>query len=189
MTDSTQHPGVKNVEHGVRGAIVLVFLVGIRRRNPGAVVNAIFSLAGTYIPATLERVLGVEFHPWQRVYIETAMLTHSVGMLGPYDDVWWWDHVTHTHSASVLGGIVHVVSHRRGHNPRSRVLGIVVCFGILWELIEYGIHFAAKRLGIEPILVQYGREDTVFDLLFNLVGALLVVVFGDRLLDNFTDEP
>ncbi len=172
----------------IRCGIGFVFILGIRRRNPGAVANAVFSLAGTYLPDVLERVFGVTFRPWQRIYVETAMLTHSVGMLGPYDDVWWWDHLTHTHSASVVGGVVHVLSERYGWNPRPRVVGVIMFVGIVWELIEYGIHFAAERLGIEPILVQYGTEDTVYDLLFNLVGALLVVAFGDRMLQNFTRE-
>lgn len=186
MTDSNQDTNVRPVEFGIRSAIVSVFFLGIRKRNPGAVVNAVFSLLGTYLPVALERTLGVEFRPWQRLYVESAMLTHSVGMLGPYDDVWWWDHLTHTHSASVVGGVIHVVATRRGHDPRPRVVGVIVFVGILWELAEYSIHFVAKRLGIDPILVPYGREDTAFDLVFNLVGALFVVVFGDRMLQNFT---
>ena len=188
MTDSDQDSNVKPVEFGIRSAIVAVFFVGLRKRNPGAVVNAVFSLAGTYLPVTLERLLGVKFRPWQRLYVESAMLTHSVGMLGPYDDVWWWDHLTHTHSSSVAGGIIHVVAARRGQDPRPRVVGLIAFLGIVWELAEYVIHFVAKRLGIDPILVPYGREDTAFDLVFNLVGALLVVVFGDRMLQNFMRE-
>lgn len=41
---------------------------------------------------------------------------------------------------------------------------------------------------MEPILVFYSKEDTVLDLLFNLVGAILVLVFGDRYLDNFLES-
>ncbi len=153
-------------------------------------VNAMFAFVGTFIPDVFERVAGEPFHPWQRVYVESAMLTHSVGMLGPYDDVWWWDHLTHTHSASILGGFVHVLARRRGHEPSQRVLAVVVCSGLLWEIAEYAIHRGADALGIEPVLVSYGRVDTVLDLVFNLVGAALVVVFGDRALRNFllTDE-
>ncbi|KAB1185172.1 MULTISPECIES: hypothetical protein [Haloferax] len=176
------------VERGIRWAIVAVFIEGVRRRAPGAMVNAIFSLVGTFVPELFERVFGVEFRPWQRVYVESAMLTHSLGMLGPYDDVWWWDHLTHAHTATIVGGLVHVVSHRRGRDPDSRVVATIVCTGIIWELAEYGIHSAADRLGIEPILVSYGRADTVLDLVFNLVGAFLVVLFGDRVLRNLTNE-
>ncbi len=112
------------------------------------------------------------------------MVTHAVGMLGSYDSIGWWDHLTHTLSASILGGFAFTAAKRRGRNPRPRVLGAVVIGGLLWELIEYVIHAVADRLGIEPILVVYSTRDTVLDLLFNLVGALLVLVFGEHLLGN-----
>jgi hypothetical protein len=56
--------------------------------------------------------------------------------------------------------------------------------GLLWELVEYLVHVASRRVGLEPILVSYGRVDTLLDLLFNLVGAGLVLAFGDSLLGN-----
>lgn len=165
VTETSDSTGRRRPDDGIRYAIVVVFLTGLRRRNPAAMVNAAFALAGTYLPEAFERLVGVEFRPWQRVYVESAMLTHSAGMLGPYDDVWWWDHLTHTHSA-------------------TRVLAVVVCAGVLWELAEYAIHRGADALGIDPVLVSYGRTDTALDLLFNLVGAALVVLFGDRVLTN-----
>ncbi|WP_396613533.1 hypothetical protein ACH9L7_16470 (plasmid) [Haloferax sp. S1W] len=184
MARTTHQIGIKTVERGIRYAIVAIFFVGVRRRKPAAVVNAVVSLIGTYTPDLLERLFDVEFRPWQRVYIESAMFTHSVGMLGPYDDVWWWDHLTHTHSASILSGIIHVIARRRGRDPAPRVLAVVVCLGIAWELVEYAIHTGANKLGIDPVLVSYGHADTALDLVFNLVGALLVLAFGDRFLDN-----
>jgi hypothetical protein len=164
--------------------IVAVVVEGVRRRNPGAVVNAVVALGATYLPAALENRCVGEFRPWQRVYVTTAMLTHAVGMLGPYDDVWWWDHLTHTHSATLLGGLIHVVSRRLDVNPRPRVVVGVATAGLLWELVEYVAHVASRRVGLEPVLVSYGAVDTFLDLVFNFVGAGLVLAFGDTLLGN-----
>ena len=147
-------------------------------------VNAVFAFLGTYVPAIVERVFDVRFRPWQRIYVGTAMVAHAVGMLGPYDHTPGWDHLTHTLTSSILGGAVFVSARRRGRDPRPRVVGVVVILGLLWELVEYLIHATADRLGLEPILVVYSRTDTVLDLAFNLVGALLVLVFGERVLDN-----
>ncbi|WP_049913462.1 hypothetical protein [Haloferax prahovense] len=188
VTETSDSAGRRRPDDGIRAAIVAVFLTGLRRRNPAAMVNAVFALAGTFLPVAVERLAGVEFRPWQRLYVESAMLTHSVGMLGPYDDVWWWDHLTHAHSATILGGVVYVLSRRRGRDPSTRVLAVVVCAGVLWELAEYAIHRGADALGIEPVLVSYGRVDTALDLVFNLVGAALVVLFGDRALTNLVPE-
>ncbi|WP_339106042.1 hypothetical protein [Haloterrigena salinisoli] len=174
----------REVERGIRYALLVVGLVGIRRRNPGAVVNAVAAAIGTYLPDFAERLYDVELRPWQRVYVDTAMVTHAVGMLGPYDDVEWWDHLTHTHSATILGAVVFAISRRRGRDPGPRVVAVVAGLGVLWELLEYAIHTAADRSGLEPILVTYGRTDTVLDLVFDLVGAVLVVAFGDRVLGD-----
>ncbi|ELY83745.1 hypothetical protein C487_00245 [Natrinema pallidum DSM 3751] len=106
-------------------------------------------------------------------------------MLGPYDDVWWWDHLTHAHSSSILAGIVYVASRRKDRDPVPRVVAAAISLGFAWELLEYAIHATAKRLDLEPILVTYGRKDTFFDIVFDLVGALLVLAFGDRVLGEF----
>ncbi|MDL5360527.1 hypothetical protein [Halalkalicoccus sp. NIPERK01] len=188
MVGITRTSIARRIRHGIRGAIVAVVMAGLRRRNAGAVVNGVITLAAAFLPRVVERRFDVEFRPWQRVYVEVAMLAHAVGMLGPYDDTWWWDHLTHAHSATLLGGAIHVLARRRGRDPEPRVLVATVGGGVLWELLEYGVHAVANRLGTEPVLVPYGVHDTLLDLLFDLVGALVVLGFGDRLLRNFTRE-
>ncbi|SFS95738.1 hypothetical protein [Halostagnicola kamekurae] len=178
----------RSMERGIRYALVSVLIAGVRRRNPGAVVNAAVAAIGTYLPDVVERVFDVELRPWQRLYVDTAMITHAVGMLGPYDEVWWWDHLTHTHSATILGGAVFAISRRRGSDPRPRVIAAVAALGLLWELLEYAIHVVARRAGVEPILVTYGAKDTALDLIFDLVGAFLVLAFGDRILGDLSAE-
>ncbi|UHQ98214.1 hypothetical protein HYG81_19180 (plasmid) [Natrinema zhouii] len=175
-------PPDRGVGREARYTLLTVFLVGLRRRDPGAVVNAVVAAIGTYLPKFVTRAYGVRLRPWQRAYVNSAMVTHAVGMLGPYDDIWWWDHLTHTHSSSILAGIVYVASRRKGRNPGPRVVATVVSLGLAWEIVEYAIHATAKRLELEPILVTYGPKDTFLDIVFDLVGALLVLAFGDRVL-------
>jgi hypothetical protein len=179
-------PAERRTERGIQYALFAVFVVGVRRRDPGAVANAIVAAIGTYLPDLAERAFDIELRPWQRVYVRSAMVTHAVGMLGPYDDIWWWDHLTHTHSSSILSGAVFAISRRRGHDPRPRVVAAVVCFGLLWELVEYAVHTAGNCLGFEPVLVSYGKRDTVLDIVFDLIGAGLVLVAGDRVLSDLT---
>jgi hypothetical protein len=185
VSSDVSRAAVRTAERAIRVGIVGVLVVGVRRRDPGAVVNAALALVGSYLPDVVERRYPVRFRPWQRVYTEAAMLTHAVGMLGPYDDVWWWDHLTHVHSATLLGGVTHAVARRAGLDPRPRVIAGVVGGGALWEVVEYASHWLSRRVGLDPVLVSYGRVDTALDLVFDLLGALAVVRFGDGLLENF----
>jgi len=179
---------MKSLESGIerclRYALVTVFFVGLRRRDPGAVANAVLAAIGTYVSNGVEHRYDIELRAWHHLYVDSAMVTHAVGMLGPYDDISWWDHLTHTHSATILGGAVFAISRRRGCDPRPRVIAVVACVGVLWELAEYAIHVAANRLGVEPVLVTYDKTDTALNLLFDHVGALLVLAFGDRVLGD-----
>lgn len=186
MTGETRTSMTRLVDRGIRGATLAVLVEGLRERNLNAIANAVPMFVATYLPDTAEDLYDVHFQPWQRVYTEITMLAHAVGFLGPYNDTWWWDHVTHVLSASLLGGSVHVAARRRGRSPNRAVPIAVVGGGLFWEVLEYSIHRVSDRLGIEPVLVYYGPRDTVKDLLFNLLGALLVLAFGDRLLRNFT---
>jgi hypothetical protein len=181
--------GERAAECGVRAGLVAVMVAGVRRRDPGAVANAVVGFAVTYAPDAVERAFEFEFRPWQRAYVDAAMLTHAVGMLGPYDAVWWWDHLTHTHSSTLLGSVAFAAARRRGEDPRPRVVAAVAVAGCCWELLEYAIHATARRLGFEPVLVTYGKRDTALDLAFNLVGAVVVLLLGDRALENVARTP
>lgn len=184
MARATRTPLEEAVDTSFKGATFAVFVEAVRRRNPNAAANAVLVFGAMFLPRLTERLYGVELRPWQRVYTESAMLAHAVGMLGLYDDTWWWDHLTHALSATVLGGVAHVVADRRGRGHGRCVLASVAVGGVLWEGMEYAIHRLSDRLGVEPVLIYYGREDTLGDLLFDLVGAVFVLLFGDRLLEN-----
>lgn len=172
----------------VRGGTLLVLAQALRRRNANAIANALLMLPATYLPDAAEALYDVELRPWQRAYAQVAMLAHAAGFLGPYDESWWWDHLTHVLSASLLGGAVRVAARRRGRDPDRTVLAAVVGGGLVWEAGEFTIHAVSRRLGVEPLLVYYGPRDTVVDVCFNVVGALLVVAFGDRALRNFEES-
>lgn len=188
MTNAPRTTVARLAENGIRCATLAVFVEGLRRRNPNAVANAALMVLATRLPDIAEGRYGIEFRPWQRVYTAVTMLAHAAGFLGPYDETWWWDHVTHVLSATLLGGCVHVAAHRRGHDPDRAVIASIMGGGILWECLEYSMHRVSNRLGVEPLLVHYGPRDTVKDILFDLLGALLVRGFGDRLLRNFTER-
>ncbi len=77
------------------------------------------------------------------------------------------------------------------HIPRRLYLVfifvVVLTFGVIWELIEFGLDLTADATGVTMPLAQHGLDDTVRDLVFNSLGALLVAVFGHVHLSDLAD--
>ena len=121
---------------GIRLAILAVVVTGIRQRNPGAVANGLVAFAATFLPTAFAYVFDLTLDPRHRLWVSGSVFLHAFGMLGPYDDTWWWDHLTHVLSASLVGAAAHLVARRRGADPIPAVLGATVGLGLFWEGIE-----------------------------------------------------
>jgi len=170
-------------------------LASVRRWNVAAMVN---TLAGSAI-AVLSLLLVVETNsPWTGglvapalpLWVALAGVLHSIGMLGWYDTVWWWDHLTHTVSSMLVTALLYagiVVALDTGSIPllSPAAVGVatvafVFLVGVFWELIELLARAVGERYDIEPVLVHYGWRDTAFDLLFDLLGATAIVALDVR---------
>ncbi len=153
-----------------------------RRRNVAAGVNALFALAVALLPAAVGVVApSVVIDPTVPLWVALAGFLHSLGMLGCYESVWWWDHLTHTVSAALVAALLYaalVVAFA----PSAVVLAVATVLftfavGVFWELIELVAREVGERFDVEPVLVHYGWRDTAYDLVFDVVGALLIVGF------------
>ncbi|GAB3684043.1 hypothetical protein GCM10028857_12520 [Salinarchaeum chitinilyticum] len=176
-------------------ALIGLLFIGLERGNPGIIVNTGVALAVMQLPAILQRDYGLPMDARLTLWISTAAFLHAVGVVGIpgmgwtfYKGLWWWDHVTHSLSASVVAAAgyatvraVDIHSDDVQIPPRFAavvILIFVLAFGVLWELLEFAIGISADLLGIQGILTQYGIEDTLKDLTFNTVGGLIVAIWG-----------
>jgi hypothetical protein len=174
--------------------IGLVF-VGIDRGDVGIVVNAGIALGATYLPALLERDYHIPMDAGLTLWLTTAVFLHAVGTVGLpgaelnfYQTVWWWDHLTHSLSSSVVAGVGYATVRAIDEHtdqvylPREFtfvfVLCFVVAFGVLWEVLEFAVGGLGALLGGDAILTQYGLEDTLLDLVFDIVGGVVVALWG-----------
>lgn len=171
------------------GATVLVLAEAVRRRDGAAVVNAAASLGVALVAvagAVGFRVESGWFVPELALWAALAGLLHSVGMLGPYESVWWWDHVTHTVSAALLAALVYagvVVTVGETWSPlavAAATVGYTAVAGVVWELAELGARAVGERYDVDPVLVHYGWADSVLDVAFDVVGAVAVVALDVR---------
>lgn len=170
--------------------------VGVARRNPGIVVNAAVALAVTYLPGVLERDYSIPMDAGLTLWLTTAVFLHALGTVGVpglsdeslYRDLWWWDHLTHAFSASVVAAVGYTTTraidrHTDAVHFPSRftfvfVLMFTIAFGVLWEVLEFTVTLLAGQFGADSVLTQYGLRDTMLDLVFDIVGAVIVAAWG-----------
>jgi hypothetical protein len=170
----------------LQAGILATLVEAGRQRNVAAAVNALVALVVALLPWALGRVTALDIGPVLPLWLGVAGLLHAVGMLGPYDTVPWWDHVTHFVSASLVAALVHagVVVNYGGTVPDGGIATATILFtvaaGLFWELVELVARELGEQFDIEPVLVHYGWRDTILDLGFDLVGAVVVVVVDLR---------
>jgi len=184
-------PSVRNQRRLTRGMqLVLVGLVayGLVAGQPKAIVNGSVGLAVTFLPALLERNYALPLDPWLGLWITTAVFLHTLGSAGLYGQIGWWDHLTHALSATLVAGVGYTAARAIDlHSDEISIphrfafvyiVVVVLSFGVVWELFEFGLDIVADETGLTMPLAQHGLDDTVMDLTYNSLGALLVAAFG-----------
>ncbi|KTG13631.1 hypothetical protein [Haloferax profundi] len=186
--------------------MLVIFGLGVYYGNSGVFVNAGVGLLVTLLPGVLKRRYDFTMNIGIVLWISVAMFLHAFGtlplpgldFLSPYKAVWWWDHMTHALSSSLVAGAAYAVTralmeHTEYINMPPRfmfayLLIFVMAFGVLWELLEFYIGVVSQLLGAEEVLTQYGLDDSVLDLMYNTLGGLLVAIFGTAHLTGISDQ-
>ena len=175
--------------------LVGIFFVGLYQGSTTIVVNAGVGLVATQLPPILERDYDIPMDPALTLWITSAVFLHAFGVLGLpgsetnlYGSVPWWDHVTHALSASVVAGVGYATARALDAHSEEIVLPprfmfafillFVLAFGVFWEVIEFVLGEAARAVGNRALLTQYGLDDTMLDLVFDTIGAIVVAVWG-----------
>lgn len=183
--------------------IVLIGLlfIGLERRSVGISVNAAIGLLVLQIPPLLERDYSVSMDPRLTLWITIAVFLHSLGTVGVpggqggfYRTVFGWDYLTHTLSSSIVAAVGYTTTRAVDEHWEDVVLPdrfvfvfillFVLAFGVFWEVIEFTTSSLATRIGGTPVLTQYGLEDTMMDLIFDSIGALIVATWGTVYLND-----
>ncbi|PSP96100.1 hypothetical protein BRC84_02240 [Halobacteriales archaeon QS_1_68_44] len=179
---------------GLQVAMVGLFAVGLVTRNAGVVVNAAAAFGVSLLPATLERDYNIPLNAGLTLWITTAVFLHALGAVvvpvagvNIYSFVPWWDHLTHTLSSSIVAAVGYTTA--RAFDEHSKmvrlppqftfafILVVTLAFGVFWEVVEFAIGEIAALTG-GAVLTQYGLRDTMLDLVFDTVGAVVVAVWG-----------
>lgn len=174
-----------------------IVVYGLLVGQPKAITNGAIGLGVTLLPALIRRNYQFSLDPWLGLWITTAVFLHTLGSAGLYVQFAWWDSVTHALSASLVAGAGYTAArvidlHSEAiHIPTQFVFVylfiVVLAFGVIWELFEFGLDLLSAETGLTMPLAQYGLDDTVVDMLYNSLGALLVALFGQAHLTGIAE--
>ncbi|MFB6166471.1 MAG: hypothetical protein ABEJ31_15030 [Haloarculaceae archaeon] len=201
LSPTRQRQATRALQVGLAAIVAL----GLLERDTGVVVNAGIGLGATFVPAILNRDYDVPLDVRLTLWITLAVFAHAVGTVrfpgspaDVYQRVWWWDHLTHLLSASVVAVVGYAVARAIDANAEALelpprflfvfLLVLTLAFGALWEILEFSISAGSRLVGTTSVLTQYGLADTMNDLLFDALGGLLVAVAGTAYLSDFTER-
>ena len=144
---------------------------------------------GPFFLAKLFRV----FIPPEFVLLAIAFVFASLFLgevHGYYSRFWWWDIALHSGSGFLLGIIgfllVHVLNETEDIGVHMNP-GFVAFFaflfavgmGALWEIFEFGMDsFFATNMQKEMLGDPSGLTDTMWDLIVDTLGALVIALLG-----------
>ncbi len=147
-------------------------------------------LLSVWLPPILARSwqvhFPVEFELVLNIFIYASIFLGEIQ--GYYTRFWWWDAVLHFSSGLALGFVGFLIIYALHKTGKLCTYPIVLavfafCFalslGALWEILEFtsdqvfGTNMQKPMLG-DPS----GLTDTMFDLILDALGALLVSVSG-----------
>ncbi|GAB3670157.1 hypothetical protein [Halopiger thermotolerans] len=167
------------VTRTLQAVLVALIVAGLLTNWINVAATAAIALGVTLLPALIRREYDYSMDPGLVLWITVAMLLHTVGSMGLYEQYQWYDEITHTFSATVIAGIgyasfraLELHSNEIDVPEEFRAVFIVVfvlAAGLLWEVLEFTFG---------GFVTVYGIDDIVTDFIFNGVGAILVAIWG-----------
>ncbi|WP_143406895.1 hypothetical protein [Methanonatronarchaeum thermophilum] len=177
----------------LQAVLVIFTIAGVYTGNVRWTFSALIALAITQLPTIITKNLDMYLPPLLNFLIVLALSLHVVGgFLGFYDNVWWWDNLTHTFSSfliTVLGLVVlfsvdlYADSIKiPGRYTWMFLFMVIMATGVVWEILEF---IGDELFGTT---MQYGLRDTVADMFWNMVGASIAALLGQRYLEPYKNK-
>lgn len=174
-----------------------VIAVVHEQRATYEVITGFFCAFICLVPLIFRRAKILELPLTMVIMIEVAIFLHAYGvLLMKYDDLYYWDSVTHTVSSLTVALcafyalMVVNVSDPMVHFTRRWmpvfIFLIMVAFGAIWESFEFAVD------NLTGTNMQYSPWDTYRDLLCDVLGAVLMAIYsyiylGKRSEKDFVD--
>ncbi len=180
----------------MQACLLIMMFVGIYLKDTHVVLNAIIVLGITFVPIVLTHKYYISLDPSLALWITLAVFLHTLGTVSFYETVARWDNLTHALSASVIAAAGYVVIRAIDIYtddlyipPRFMfvfILLFVLAAGVIWEILEFLTDEMVAKFEMDAFLTQHGIDDTMRDMFFDLLGALVVAAWGTAYLSDIS---
>lgn len=149
---------------------------------------ALLTLAPLVLGKRLRVFIPPEFELFAIAFVFAALFLGEVRSY--YTRFWWWDIALHTSSGFLLGILgfllVHVLNEQEDLDLHMKPLFVAIFafmfsvgVGALWEIFEFGMDSLFGLQMQKPMLGDpSGLTDTMWDLIVDSVGALVIALLG-----------
>ena len=157
------------------------------------VFGGVLALGLTLVPAIVTRRGNITL-PWEiNLLVALSLYLHVAGGVRGFYEIYYpyYDKVAHLISGitvSVLAFVAVLLLDRFSRLNLSRwmIVGFIIIFAMamegFWEIYEW---LFDTFLGTN---LQHGLDDTMLDMIFVLIGAVIVALAGNRYLSRFSKE-
>lgn len=170
--------------------LIVAAILAVFNRNWINLALSLLTLFLTFLPTIIQKKFSIEFP--SEIEIVILVFIYASMYLGEiksyYIKFWWWDLFLHTLSGIIFGAIgfywVYILNKERSVAIKMSPLFVAVfsfslamSIGAIWEIFEFSMDtlFGTNML-------KSGLVDTMWDLIVNTFGALLVSLLGYRYL-------
>lgn len=176
----------------VRALLIFTIVRDVLIKNYDGLFIVIITLILTFYPNILEKRFRV-YLP-SSIQVIVTLFIFAAQYLGEirnfYERFWWWDIMLHTTSGFVLGIIGFMFVYLLNKNYTKNVIlspifialfafCFAVMIGVVWEIYEFGMdRLAGLNMQKFREVGQDGLIDTMFDLIVDSLGALVVSILG-----------
>lgn len=176
--------------------LFMLLIAGIILKDLSTTINATAGLTLTFVPYFITRKYDIPHDTGLTLWITFAVFLHLIGTFAFYDNILRWDNITHALSACVVAAAgytliraIDIYVDEIYIPPKVLFLFIllfILATGVLWEILEFTSDELTSRLGYEAILAQHGIHDTMIDLVFDILGAILAATWGTAYLSDIS---
>jgi uncharacterized membrane protein YjdF len=169
--------------------LVAMGVYGLFAPDIGLLLTSLFALTITALPNILEGKYDVPIGVGLTLWITVGVFLHTLGTGYFYGRSFWFHNLAHAISGSLIAAIGYATFRAVDeHTSAVRfpptfmavlILLFVVSIGVFWEILEFTTDLLlVTESGEGLVFVQYGLADTMSDLFFDLIGGILVALWG-----------